>query len=103
MKYNEMIELTEHALDLLNIESFLEEDLELQTIIDNIKYAIDIKSENISQEFWDFLNSHEDFFRGDIFNWMTDDEFLNYCKYKYPKIRWHTEVIERHWITDKGV
>ena len=75
MKYKEIIELTEQALDLLNIEPFLEEGLELEPIIDNIYYSLETKSKNTNKEFWDFLQSHEDFFHGDIFNWITDYEF----------------------------
>ena len=34
------------------------------------------------------------------YNNQTYDRMINS---KYPKIHWHTQVIERHWITDKGV
>lgn len=34
----------------------------------------------------------------EIFNYMIDDEFINYCKKRYPNIHWQTEIIERHWV-----
>jgi len=35
----------------------------------------------------------------ELFNYMTDDEFLEYCQEKYPDIHWGDEFIERHWVT----
>jgi len=48
------------------------------------------------------MEKYEDFFQGDIFNWMTEDEFVNYCKTKFPDIKWQSEIVETYTIVSAG-
>ena len=38
----------------------------------------------------------------DIFNYMSQDEFMEYCKKRYPEIKWGYEFIERYWVASDG-
>lgn len=98
MDYKELLQIEYDALDLLPIKDFLKKDME----ISEIRYAIEemlnseIKAERL--EFWNYMDDHEDFFKGDIFNWMDEDEFLQYCENRFPDIHWGHEIVERYWV-----
>ena len=38
----------------------------------------------------------------EIFNYIGQDEFIEYCIKRYPEVRWGHEVIERFWVADDG-
>lgn len=98
MTYREIKEKTYKALDLHpNLKSFLKKDLEVYEIRDNIIDDIEINPDN-KKELLDYMKKEEDFFCGDIFNWMTEDEFIAYCKKKFPNIKWESQIIERYWV-----
>ena len=66
--------------------------------MDAIRYALEIEPIEINKEFWNFFNKHSNFFKGDIFNWITEDEFIDYCRQRFPDIKWGHETIEKYWI-----
>ena len=38
----------------------------------------------------------------ELFNYMTDYEFIEYCKKRYPEVIWASEFIERYWVANNG-
>jgi hypothetical protein len=46
----------------------------------------------------EFFDQHNDVFQNYIFNVMDHDEFLDYCKNRYPQYIWRNEIIERNYI-----
>lgn len=96
--YEESIRLTEQALDLLDIKQFLRQGREVFDIVSDIEHYLIIESREDLEEFWDYLDLHEDFFKGEVFNYMTDYEFMEYCRKRYPDIRWQEEIIEKHYV-----
>lgn len=102
MKYREQIELTEQALDLLNIKAFLIHGEELEDIYKAIQWYIDDNDTEEVHKVRRFMDGYDDFFHGDIFNWMTSDEFIEYCIKRYPEIRWGHEIVERFWVINRG-
>jgi hypothetical protein len=31
---------------------------------------------------------------------MSQDEFMEYCKKRYPEVKWGYEFIERYWVAN---
>lgn len=98
--YLTSIEITEKALDILNIKQFLVKDKELNSIMDDIRYYIEIGNEQDAQKVENYLKQYPSIFSNepDIFNYMADDEFMEYCQKRYPEIHWGYEFIERYWV-----
>lgn len=96
--YNESMRLAEQALDLLDIKSFLRKGREVYDIVSDIEHFLIIEPQENLKEFWDYLTLHEDFFKGELFNYMTADELIEYCQKRYPDIHWQEEIIERHYV-----
>ena len=96
--YEESMELTKQALDKLDIKRFLRQGREVFDIVSDIEHYLIIESREDLEEFWDYLDLHEDFFKGEVFNFMTDYEFMEYCEKRYPDIHWQEEIIEKHYV-----
>lgn len=96
--YKESMELTKQALDMLDIKRFLRQGREVFDIVSDIEHYLIIESREDLEEFWDYLDLHEDFFKGEVFNFMTDYEFMEYCEQRYPDIHWQEEIIEKHYV-----
>ena len=101
--YEKAIEITEQLLDMIQVDNWLlpnyhEKDIHdiMWDIEDDIEIIRDV------YEIKNFMDEHEDVFEGMIFNWMGTDEFLQYCKKRYPQIKWRTEIIERTYIVSTG-
>lgn len=96
--YKKIKELNYKALDLYpNLKSFLQKDLEVYDIMNAISNDIEINSYN-KKELIDYMEQEKEFFCYDIFNWMSADEFIDYCREKFPDIQWGSEIIERYWV-----
>ena len=102
ISYDELLKIEYGALDLLPIKDFLKKDVEVQKIRHAIEDAIEIEPHELNPKFWTYMEKYEDFFQGDIFNWMTEDEFVNYCKTKFPDIKWQSEIVETYTIVSAG-
>lgn len=96
--YEESMELTKQALDKLDIKRFLRQGREVFDIVSDIEHYLIIESREDLEEFWNYLDLHEDFFKGEVFNFMTDYEFMEYCEQRYPDIHWQEEIIEKHYV-----
>lgn len=96
--YEKSMELTKQALDKLDIKQFLRQGREVFDIVSDIEHYLIIESREDLEEFWDYLDLHEDFFKGEVFNFMTDYEFMEYCEQRYPDIHWQEEIIEKHYV-----
>ena len=99
MDYNAMLQIEYGALDLLPIKDFLKKDMEISEIRYAIEEMLDSEIKAERPEFWSYMDNHEDFFKGDVFNWMDENEFLNYCETRFPEIHWGHEVRERYWVS----
>ena len=100
--YEQAIEITEQALDLLDVKKFLVKNKYLPDIMDDIEnYIADCDYED-AQEAEAFMKQHPDIFGEypDLFNYMGEDEFLDYCQEIYPEKHWGYECIERYWVSN---
>ena len=100
--YFKNIEITEEALNMLDIKNFLQQGVDLYDIIWDIRDYID---DGDGEDVWAVENYMKQYPRvfgspPDIFNYMANDEFLDYCKHRYPEIRWGYECIERYWVAN---
>lgn len=100
--YEQAIDICEKALDLLDIKKFLISEEEVRNIMVDIEDYINTcryLAYNV-EEIDSFMSNYPEIFgqNYEIFNYMTDDEFIDYCKKRYPNIHWGNEVIERHWV-----
>ena len=96
-KYIECIDITEKALDMLDIKKFLHENEELSNIMWDIENYINF---NNPKELINYMELYPDVFGQylEIFNYMNDDEFAEYCKRRYKNLTIQEEIIERRWI-----
>ena len=88
-KYQESLDLTYEALDLLSIKEYLHKGWKLSDIMENIETYV--SSGMFPIHFYAYMQEHYDFFRGKLFNQITPYEFLTYCTNRYPDIEWVTE------------
>ena len=79
-QYEKDISLSKQALDIYGkVKDFLERGVEVNDIMGAIEEDIAAQPEEENKELWDFMNSHKIVFQNDIFNCMTDYEFVDYC------------------------
>lgn len=98
MTYKKIKELNYKALDLHpDLKHFLQQGKEVNDIIDAIEYDIEINPYD-KKELINFMEENKEFFCHMLFNWMTDYEFIEYCKERFPDIQWGYEVIEKYWV-----
>lgn len=98
MTYREIKEKSYKALDLYpDLKSFLQKDLEAYDIMNNLEEDIE-NNPNNKEQLIKYMQEEKNFFNNDIFNWITEDEFINYCKERFPEITWGYELIERYWV-----
>lgn len=110
MTYKEIIKITNQALDLIDILSLLHPNQDIQ----EIRYAIEDYINNVENEETDniktFMTEYPEVFKYgietveiyDIFNYLDDDELMEYLRKRYPQIGWGHEYIEHHWIRKIG-
>ena len=101
--YYEAIKICEQALDLINIKDFLIKDKELHEIITNIDDYVALHQNDICKELYNFMEQYKNIFGYkdwplEIFNYMTSDEFMDYCQKRFPDIKWRNEVIEHNYV-----
>ena len=99
--YTESIKICEKALDMLNIKSFLIIEEELHNIMRAIEDYIDDGDGEDIQKVEEFMEQYPEIFHNppELFNYMTEDEFLGYCQKRFPEIYWGHEVVENYWIS----
>ena len=95
-QYKTDLEITKQLLDLIDIEIYLKPEKDIHDIMNSIEWDCYLFENN--QEAKQFFEEHSSVFQDFIFNVMDHDEFLDYCKKRYPQYLWHTEVIERNYI-----
>ena len=101
--YHKSIEICEQALDMLDVKYFLQSGKSVNSIMDELEaYIYNFVAENEdANKVFSFMLEYPEIFCDDppeLFNYMTDDEFLNYCKKRFPEIKWMYECIERYWV-----
>lgn len=82
------IKKTIELLDKIDLIPFLKEDACIYDVMDACQEYIDHEA-NLSKIINDL---EEEYFCGDVFNWLTHDDFMNYLQDKYG-IKW-IEYIE---------
>lgn len=94
--YKDSINITQQALDLIDIKKFLISGKDISDIKYDIRFYIHISEDKVKN----FMSQYSDIFGIDldIFNYIGDDEFISYCKKRYPDIYWGEEIIERYWV-----
>jgi hypothetical protein len=94
--YEDSIKISQQALDLIDVKKFLISGKDISDIKYDIRFYIYISEDKVKN----FISQYSDIFGIDldIFNYIEDDEFINYCKKRYPDICWGNEIIERHWV-----
>ena len=96
--YKKIKELNYKALNLYpNLRDFLLSGEEVSDIMDAIEADMKVNP-NDKKELTNFLNENQDFFQGNLFNWMNEYDFIEYCKDIYADIYWYDELIEKHWV-----
>ena len=97
--YEDSIKINKQALDLIDVKKFLISGKDVFDIMYDIRFYISI-SEDKFNELKKFMSQYLDIFGTDldIFNYIDDNEFITYCKKRYPDIHWGEEIIERHWV-----
>lgn len=100
--YTESIEICEKALNLIDIKNFLLHGKDLNEIIQDIENYYEDPLSDCPWEVEYFIKEYPEIFGNppELFNYMTDDEFLEYCKKRYPEVRWGYEYIERYWVSN---
>ncbi len=100
--YERAMEITEQLLDMIQIDNWLWSNSKTKKDIHDIMNDIEDDIEIIRDvyEIKNFMDEHNDIFKGMIFNWMGADEFQQYCEKRYPQVKWHTEIIEKTYIID---
>ena len=95
--YEDSIKISQQALDLIDIKKFLISGKDISDIKYDIRFYIYISEEDKVKN---FMLQYSDIFGIDldIFNYIEDDEFISYCRKRYPDIYWGEEIIERHWV-----
>jgi hypothetical protein len=98
--YEESIMICEIALDMLNIRQFLVKDEDLTDIIEKINqyYNNNPMEDNVDLTKM-FMKQYPEIFgenNPQLFNYMTEDEFVCYCQERYPEIKWHSEVVIKY-------
>ena len=104
-KYNyvESIEICEKALDLIDVRKFLIKDKSPHEIMCDIEEYYNSPMSIDTYEIEYFMKEYPEIFGEEnplIFNYMNDDEFLNYCEKRFPDIRWGFEYVERYWVAE---
>lgn len=101
--YKQGINITHQALNLLDIKKFLIRNKEPQ----DIRWAIeDYIDDGDGEDVWaveEFMKQYPKIFGNppEIFNYIGDDEFIEYCCKRYPEIKWGHEIIERFWVANE--
>ncbi len=99
-EYKKELEITKQLLDLIDIETYFDKSKDARDIMDAIEDDFVSPNEKF-KEAYAFLINHYSTFQGYVFNVMDTDEFVKYCKNRYPQYLWTTEVIERTYIYGK--
>lgn len=100
--YKEILSISYKALDLIpDLKKFFIKSNTIDYIMSDIEDAIYFHA-YAGQPVEKYLEEHKDFFGWDIFNWLTTEEFLSYCKERFPEIKWGSETIERIWVAEVG-
>ena len=94
--YEDSIKISQQALDLIDIKKFLISGKDISDIKYDIRFYIYISGDKVKN----FMSQYSEIFGIDldIFNYIEDDEFISYCRKRYPDIYWGEEIIERHWV-----
>ena len=104
MNYTETIQIIEKALDKLTIKDFLEQSLgdELTEIMKNLEESLEYEfSQGNGKEVYEYMKQYPEIFGNppELFNYMDEYEFLEYCQKKFPEIYWGHEIVEKYWIS----
>ena len=102
LTYKELVEISYQALDLYpNLKSFLEKDASFDYIQSAIEFDMETNPYN-KKELFNFMSQYPEVFSKDLelFNYITDYEFIEYCEKRFPDIIWRCEFIEKYWISE---
>ena len=83
------IEPTIKLLDKINLSSLFIHNMTPDELMDKIEDYVEHEDKNLYYIIWD---DQYDYFKGDVFNWLGTDEFMNYVEDNYG-VRWE-EYIE---------
>lgn len=102
--YRESIKICEQALDYLDVKKFLRHGCEPNDIMTNLEEYVNAHHEDDAIRAYYFMKQYPEVFseNAELFNYMTDYEFIDYCKKRYPEVIWASEFIERYWVANNG-
>ena len=102
--YRESIKICEQALDYLDVKKFLHHGCEPQDITTKLEEYVNAHHEDDAIRAYYFMKQYPEVFseNAELFNYMTDYEFIDYCKKRYPEVIWASEFIERYWVANNG-
>ena len=101
--YKEIIMYTYTALDLIpDLKRFFQKGMPPTHIMNDIYDAISFYHIYDNTPVTQYMEKYKDFFQNDIFNWITESEFIAYCERRFPEIKWGHQIIEEYWIAEIG-
>lgn len=100
--YAESIEICEKVLDMIPIQTYLGLGLEPNDIMWDIECDLHAGiKDGRTLPIYIYMLDYPEIFGDDppeLFNYMTDVEFMTYCQKRFPEIKWGHETIERYWV-----
>ena len=102
LDYRESIKVCSKALDMINVKEFLILGQEPYDIMNDIEDYVDKVENETTCQVITYMKQYPEIFGKipELFNYMTDDEFITYCKERYPEVEWAYEIRERYWVAN---
>lgn len=92
--WEEELELTYDVLDMIDVRGYV-----YRGITDTYEVMRSIEGDYITHQLPEpicaFIDNHSDYFECDIFNYMSEDDFLTYCKRRYAHFNYVENIIYR--------
>ena len=88
------LELTYDVLDMIDVRGYvyrgITDTYEVMRHIQN-----DYDTRKLPEMIYTFINNHPDYFQYDVFNYMSEEEFLTYCKRRYTHFNYVENITYR--------
>lgn len=92
--WEEELELTYDVLDMIDVRNYVYlGDNNIGTIMSLIQD--DYYTRKLPETACVFIDNHSDYFEDNVFNYMSETEFLTYCKRRYTNFRYVEDITYR--------
>ena len=92
--WEEELELTYDVLDMIDVRGYV-----YRGVTDAYEVMRSIEGDYIIGQFpkpiCEFIDAHRDYFEDNVFNYMSEEEFLTYCKRRYTHFNYVENVTYR--------